>query len=78
VSVREETIDYILENNAYAVSGAVESAFTAEMDCLGTYKSYTQGVMDKLGKIPIQVQYVDLCDELETTTWQLRPVKIFK
>lgn len=78
VGIRDETIDYIVANNEEAVGEGVRKAFASEMDCLGVYKNHTQGEPDKFGKIPLDINYVDQWGDEEITSWQLRPVSLFK
>jgi hypothetical protein len=77
LQIRDETIDYIVANNAKAIAKGVKTAFSREMDCLGAYKSHTQGVVDRFGKITLDITYLDQHGDEETTTWQLRPVTLF-
>jgi len=75
--IRDETIEYIVANNAKAIVKGVKTAFSREMDCLGVYKSHTQGVADHFGNITLDITYIEQHGDEETATWQLRPVTLF-
>jgi len=75
-SVREESTNYIVANNSVAIAKGVVQAFKDEMDCLGEYSSHKVGDVNKNGCYPLEVSYIDPFGDIETSSWELRPVTV--
>lgn len=74
----EEATDYIVANNASAIEKGVKAAFKDTLWCMGTYKNHSLGSPSRNGHYPLDVTYVNVNGDKETSKWQLRPVKLFK
>jgi len=73
----DELIPYVTANNETAITKAIEAAFKREGNTLGDYSSHKVGAINNHGQYPVEITYIDCCDDVETTLWQLRPVNVF-
>jgi hypothetical protein len=72
----EECTDYITANNQVCINKAIKAAFQIEGSTLGNYVSHTLSEPNQFNQITVTITYLDQ-GELDTTEWQLRPLKAF-